>query len=161
MRGARVMRISAALLLTALAGCGAGARERNKAIAQRTFREVLSEGHFERAGELYAPDFVNHGLHRDASLAEDQAAARGWKQAFPDLSYSLEKMVAEGDTVAVLWVGRGTNSGEGNGLPATGRKGAVRGITLWRIVDGKIHDEWTEFDSAQIALQLGLGPATK
>jgi steroid delta-isomerase-like uncharacterized protein len=161
MKRANMITTSAVLLLTALAGCGSGVRERNKAIARRTFSEVLSDGHFERAGELYAPDFVNHGLHRDASLAEDQAAARGWKQAFPDLNFTLEKVIAEGDTVAVLWVGRGTNTGEGNGLPATGRKGALRGVTIWRIVDGKIHDEWTAFDSAQIALQLGLGQTAK
>jgi steroid delta-isomerase-like uncharacterized protein len=152
---------SAVLLLTVLAGCGWSMRERNKAIARRTFAEVLSEGHFERASGLYAPDFVNHGLHRNASLAEDQAAARGWKQAFPDLNYTLEQVIAEGDTVAVLWVAKGTNTGEGNGLPATGRKGALRGVTIWRIVDGKVHDEWSEFDSAQIALQLGLAQSAK
>ena len=91
----------AALLLAALAGCGSDVRERNKALARRAFKEVLSEGHFERAGEFYAADFAVHGLHRDASLAEDQAAARGWKQAFPDLDYKLEQVIADGPDFVV------------------------------------------------------------
>lgn len=147
------------LLLASLAGCAAGNAEGNKAIARRAFAEILSQGHFERTSELYAPDFVNHGLHRDGTLAEDQAAARGWKQAFPDLAYRLDLLVAEDDKVAAVWVGSGTNTGEGNGLPATGRKGELRGITVWRIAGGLIHEEWTEYDGSQIAKQVGLSPA--
>src|SRR5262249_29061529 len=153
------------LLATGLSACAAAASttpsttEANKTLARRAFAEILSQGHFERATEFYAPDFVNHGVHRDASLAEDQAAARGWKQAFPDLAYDIQMLVAEGDAVAVLWIGHGTNTGVGNGLPATGKKGTLRGVTIWRIVDGKIHDEWSEFDSASLAQQLGLTPS--
>jgi len=158
-------KLIVALLATGLSACSAAvsttpsASAANKTLARRAFAEILSQGHFERAAELYAPDFVNHGLHRDVSLAEDQAAARGWKQAFPDLEYDIQMLVAEGDAVAVLWIGHGTNTGIGNGLPATGKKGTLRGVTIWRIVDGKIHDEWSEFDSASLAQQLGLAPS--
>ena len=148
--------VALGVLAVILAACGSGEVEKNKTIARRAFSEVLSAGNFEKAAELYAPDFVNHGLHRNATLAEDQAAARGWKQAFPDLSYRLEMVIAEGDKVAVLWVGSGTNTGTGNGLPATGRKVELRGATIWRIADGRIHDEWSEFDGSRIAVQLGL-----
>jgi hypothetical protein len=51
---------------------------------------------------------VNHGQTRDVDLAEDQAAARGWKSAFPDLVMTADKLVAEGDLVTVLWSARGT-----------------------------------------------------
>jgi steroid delta-isomerase-like uncharacterized protein len=144
------------MLAAALAACAPSREALNKAIAHRAFTEVLSEGHFDRAAQLYAPDFKNHGLHRDVSLQEDQEAARGWKQAFPDGAYSIEKMIAEGDQVAVLWIGRGTNTGAGNGLPATGKRAELRGVTIWRIVGGRIHDEWSEFDESQIPRQLGL-----
>jgi steroid delta-isomerase-like uncharacterized protein len=144
------------LLVATLTACTMSHEAQNKALARRVFTEVLSEGHFDRAAETYAADFKNHTLGRDVTLAEDQAAARGWKEAFPDLSYSIQKIIAKGDEVVVLWVGRGTNTGTGNGLPATGKSGALRGVTIWRIVDGRIHDEWTEFDESQIAKQLGL-----
>src|SRR5690348_15961118 len=54
---------------------------------------------------------------------------------------SVQEMVAEGDKVAVLWTFQGTHTGSGyEGLPATGTKVEVRGITIWRIVDGRIVD---------------------
>ena len=132
----------------------------NKAIARRVFEEILSQGKFQLADEFYSKKFVNHGLTRDASLEEDQDAARGWKQAFPDGKITILQEIAEGDLVAVLWVGSGTNSHEGNGLPATGKSGKIRGITIWRIVNGKIVEEWSEFDQLRLLQQLGLMPET-
>ena len=131
-------------------------QEQNKAIARRAFEEILSKGRFELAEQLYAKDFVNHGIHRNASLEEDQAALKGWHQAFPDISIVPEKLIAEGDLVAIHWIARGTNTGTGNGLPATGKKGELAGITIWRIVDGKIKEEWSAFDQLSMMQQLGL-----
>ena len=135
--------------------------EQNKAIARRAFEEILSRGHFELAEELYAKDFVNHGIHRDASLEEDQAALKGWHQAFSDVAIVPEKLIAEGDLVVVYWIARGTNTGRGNGLPATGKKAEQAGITIWRIVDGKIKEEWSAFDQLSMMQQLGLLPTDK
>ena len=56
----------------------------------------------------------------------------------------------------VYWVARGTNTGTGNGLPATGKKVEQSGITIWRIVDGKIKEEWSAFDQLSMMKQLGL-----
>jgi len=136
-------------------------QEQNKAIARRAFEEILSKGRFELASELYAKDFVNHGIHRNASLEEDQAALKGWRQAFSDIAIVPEKLIAEGDLVTIYWIARGTNTGTGNGLPATGKKAELAGITIWRIVDGKIREEWTAFDQLSMMQQLGLLPANK
>ena len=133
-RKTSAMLLLAAMLVTS--GCAAGPEARNKEVARRVVTEILSGGNFELANELYAPGFVNHGQTRDVDLAEDQAAARGWKAAFPDLVMTTDKLVAEGDLVTVLWSARGTNTGTGNGLPATGKALTGRGITIWRIVDG-------------------------
>ena len=136
-------------------------QDQNKALAKRAFEQLLSRGQFELAEQLYAKDFVNHGLHRDISLEEDQAALKGWHQAFPDIAIVPEKLIAEGDLVAVYWIARGTNTGTGNGLPATGKKVEQSGITIWRIVDGKIKEEWSAFDQLSMMQQLGLVPANK
>jgi steroid delta-isomerase-like uncharacterized protein len=135
--------------------------EQNKAIAKRAFEELLSQGRFELAEQLYARDFVNHGIHQDISLEEDQAALKGWHQAFPDVAIIPEKLIAEGDLVTIYWVARGTNTGTGNGLPATGKKAELAGITIWRIVDNKIKEEWSAFDQLSMMRQLGLLPANK
>ena len=133
--------------------------ERNKAVARRVFTEIFNQGKFEVADEIYAKDFVNHGLTRDIGLKEDQAAAQGWRQAAPDLVMTIEKEVGEGDLVTVLWTGAGTNTGTGNGLPATGKRIRVRGITIWRIVEGKIREEWSSFDQLSMLQQAGLLPS--
>jgi steroid delta-isomerase-like uncharacterized protein len=136
-------------------------QEQNKAIARRAFEEILSGGRFELAAQLYAKDFINHGIHRDASLEEDQAALKGWHQAFSDITIVPEKLIAEDDLVTIYWIARGTNTGTGNGLPATGKKAELAGITIWRIVDGKIREEWSAFDQLSMMQQLGLLPANK
>ena len=137
--------------------CTPSSVEQNKAVARRVFSEVLSGGHFDRAAELYSQKFINHGIHTHLGLKEDQDAARGWKQAFPDLVITPEKVIAENDLVTVYWIARGTNTGTGNRLPATGKSLESSGITIWRIVDGKITDEWSAFDQLTI-LELGLAP---
>jgi steroid delta-isomerase-like uncharacterized protein len=131
-------------------------QEQNKAIAKRAFEEILSKGRLELAEQLYAKDFVNHGIRRDIKLAEDQAALKGWHEAFPDMSIMPEKLMAEADLVTIYWIARGTNTGTGNGLPATGKKVEQAGITIWRIVDGKIKEEWSAFDQLSMMQQLGL-----
>ncbi len=134
--------------------------EQNKAVARRVFDEIFNQGRFEVADEIYARNFVNHGVHRDAGLKEDQDAARGWKLAFPDLKMTVLEEIAEGDLVTVLYSVTGTNTGEGNGLPATGKKIEGRGITIWRIVNGQITEEWSEFDQLRFMKELGLLPPT-
>jgi steroid delta-isomerase-like uncharacterized protein len=147
--------ISCSLLLVT-AAWASSLEEQNKALAKRAFEELLSKGKFELAEQLYAKDFINHGLHRDIGLDEDQAALKGWHQAFPDITIVPDKLIAEGDLVTVYWIARGTNTGTGNGLPATGKKVEQAGITIWRIVNGKIKDEWSAFDQLSLMQQLGL-----
>ncbi|MGO8935168.1 MAG: ester cyclase [Terracidiphilus sp.] len=129
-------------------------QEQNKAVARRVFEEIFNQGKFQVADEIYAPEFVNHGLHRDASLAEDQAAVHFEKQACPDLKITYGPMVAEGDLVSVLWVFRGTNTARVGWLPATGAKIEVKGITIWRITDGRIRDEWTTFNELSVLREV-------
>ena len=131
-------------------------QEQNKALAKRAFEELLSGGQFDLAEQLYAKDFVNHGIRRDISLEEDQTALKGWHQAFPDVAIVPRKLIAENDLVVVYWVASGTNTGAGNGLPATGKKVEQSGITIWRIVNGKIKEEWSAFDQLSLMQQLGL-----
>ncbi len=140
---------------------GSTLQEQNKATAKRAFKEILSRGRYELTEQLYARDFINHGIHSNSSLEEDQAALKGWHAAFPDVVIVPEKLIAEEDLVTIYWIARGTNTGTGNGLPATGKKAELAGITIWRIVDGKIKEEWSAFDQLSMMQQLGLLPADK
>ncbi len=132
--------------------------ERNKAVVRRVFTDILSQGKFEVAAEIYASDYVNHEAARDLRFDESEAVDHGWRAAFPDLELTVEREIAQGDFVTVLWKGRGTNTGTGNGLPATGKKTEGRGISIFRVENGKIKEEWTETSQLLILRQLGLAP---
>ena len=130
--------------------------EQNKAIAKHAFKEILSNGNLALAGQFYAADFRSHGVYHDASREENQASLKGWHQAFSNITVEPRKLIAEGDLVTVYWVARGQNTGAANGIPATGKNIVSSGITIWRIVDGKIKDEWAAFDQFEMMQQLGL-----
>jgi predicted SnoaL-like aldol condensation-catalyzing enzyme len=139
------------LVLVALATAGCVTTDRNKAVASRAFAEILDQGRLDLVPELYAPDFRNHGLTRDGTLAEDMEALRMLRSASPkDAKMRVQLLVAEGDYVSVLWTADGTYAG--------GRR-TFRGITIWKIVDGRISEEWSEFDEAGLLQALGLMPA--
>jgi predicted ester cyclase len=155
------MLVTTALAMAAvMAPLGRAERtsERNKAVVRRVFTEILSEGKFDVGAEIYAKEYVNHGTTKDIGFAASQASDRGWRAAFPDLEMTVEKEIADGEFVTVLWRGRGTNTGNGNGLNATGKKVDGRGISIFRVVDGKIEEEWTEYSGLLILQQLGLYP---
>lgn len=120
--------------------------DRNRAVATRVFEDIFNQGRFEVAKEVYAPEFRNHGRLRDATLEEDQAAVHLEKQAFPDLKMTINLLVARGDIVSVVLTFSGTHTGPGVGLPPTGASIAMRDITIWRMVDGKISEEWTSYN---------------
>lgn len=138
---------------TASDGARAESLELNKSITRRVYEEGLNQGRFEVP---YSADFVGHGGRRTFTHADGMAEARGWREAFPDLKITIDKQVAEGDLVAVRWTARGTNTGAGNGIPATGRAVQMSGTTLFRMEDGRIAEEWTCADSLGLMKQLGL-----
>src|SRR5262245_62165406 len=78
----------------------------NKSVARMVYEEGLSRGRFDLTAPHYATDFVGHGGRNTFSQAEGIGEARGWRAAFPDLSVTVDLMVAEGDLVAVRWTAR-------------------------------------------------------
>lgn len=134
--------------------------EGNKIVARRLFEVVLSTGDWDEYRRLHTDNFKAHaGDGRSGTLDEDLAAAKGLRQAFPDLKVGVERVVAENDMVAVQWIARGINTGAGNGLPATGRSVEVGGITIFRMEKGRIAEEWNSMDTLGMLRQLGLMPS--
>jgi len=144
-----------AALLAAWSAQADGATDANKRVAARVFEDIYNGRNFAAAKDIYAPDFINHGRTRDAGLAEDLAASRGWCDAFPDLHVNIVQSVAENDLVTILWRAEGTNTGTGNGLPASGKHLALRGISIWRVTNGKLSEEWSEFDEERVLRAVG------
>lgn len=136
--------------------CSLAQLQRNAATVRIVYDEILSKGRIAENEHIYHPDFRVRGITRDATRAEDRAAAEGWRKMAPDLKMTVLRVVADCDFAAVHWEGSGTNTGEGNGIPATGRSIRVRGMTLSRLIKGQIIEEWTSFDQYSLLKQLGL-----
>ena len=158
------MKILSVLILSCLtiarASAGdAASLEPNKLTARKVLEEVLGQGLVEKNEGIYAPEFKAHGIERTAGREEDRQAVKMWRTAFPDLKMTVTHVVAEADMVTVRYIGEGTNTGPIFGGPATGKRVKVAGITIFKIKDGRITDEWTSFDQMALLQQLGMMPA--
>ena len=127
-------------------------------VAVSFFEQVLDQGRLDKYAESHASDFVAHVADHDASVAEDMAAAREERKALPDMRVKVNQVVAERGLVSVFWTASGTNTGEGMGFPATGKRITVNGMTLFRFKAGKISEEWSVFDMLSAMRQAGLLP---
>ncbi len=136
--------------------------EENKAVVRREMEELFNHtGNLDAVEELIATDYVSYeptsGETRGIEGARQFAAT--YRQAFPDLENTVEDMVAEGDKVVVRFRARGTHEGETEAFgPATGKRMDITGITIKRVVDGKIAEAWTNFDALGMMQQLGMIP---
>jgi predicted ester cyclase len=75
--------------------------------------------------------------------------------AFPDAQITIEDQLAEGDTVATRWTGRGAHQGELMGVPPSGKRVEVARVTISRIEGGKIVEEWDNYDA--LGMMQGIG----
>jgi steroid delta-isomerase-like uncharacterized protein len=131
-----------------------------KKINQHFYDEVFGRRNVDAIDDLLADDFVEH------SPAPSQAPDReGAKEligqvlaAFPDLDLQLERVIAEGDTVAATVRFTGTHRGEFAGMPATGRRATVTMTEMTRFRDGKAVEHWGVVDMAGLMAQLGATP---
>jgi steroid delta-isomerase-like uncharacterized protein len=131
-------------------------QDKNKEIARTFFEDVLGQGHLERYAESHSKDFVAHGEDHDHSLEEDMAAAKEERHAAPDMKIRVNQILAERDLVAVYWTAWGTNTQPGMGLPGTGKKISVDGMTIFRFKAGKICEEWSVWDMLSVMQQAGV-----
>ncbi len=138
----------------------ASAVEANRAVAHRFFTEVWGGGSEAVAEELLATTYVGHmtGNPQPLDRAGWFAFYRAFRQAFPDARFTVEDVIAEGDRVVLRLTMRGTHQGTFNGIPATGRSVTVGGVSIERIVDGKIVEGWVTNDALGMLQQLGLLP---
>ena len=135
--------------------------EENKAIVRQQEEELFTQGNLDAADEVYAPDYVGHDPSNSEEVRGLEAAKRAasdYRQAFPDLRVTVEDLIAEGDRVAARLRFRGTHLGELNGIAPTGRRVDCTGIVISRIEEGKIAEDWANFDDLGMMRQLGVRP---
>jgi steroid delta-isomerase-like uncharacterized protein len=138
-----------------------------KRIVKRFVEELWNARRLEVADQIFSQDCVTHQL-RSGVAAEPAPRGpeamkehlSGWVMSFPDLRFGIEQMVAEGDHVASQLVMEGTHQGTWMGIPATGKRLQIRMITIHRIRNGKIAEDWVVVESLGLFQQLGAVPDT-
>jgi steroid delta-isomerase-like uncharacterized protein len=134
--------------------------EDNKALARRSWEEIVNERNPDAIEEIYPPDLVWHEPDQDL-LGYEQARqfVSSFFRGFPDINITVEDVIGEGEQVVTRYTIRGTHHGETEEFgPPTEKQMELKGITIHRFEDGKIVEEWEAYDNLSVLQQLGLVP---
>jgi predicted ester cyclase len=129
---------------------------------QRWLSEVWGQGRTEVADELIADDLIDHNPYpgQPPGRAGHDWAAAMVRKAFPDLRFTCDLVISDGEYVTGRWTMTGTNTGTFDlfGLPPTGRPVTMTGQEIFRVHDGKLAEIWHLEDVPGMLSQLGLEP---
>ena len=133
--------------------------EDNKATTRRFFEEGWNHGNTAVFEEILAADYLAHDPSGPIQGLE------GYKQfhttyrtAFPDIHFTIEDQIAEGDLVATRWTGTGTQQGPLMGIPPSDKRVTITGMTINRFASGKATEGWGNYDTLGMMQQLGVIP---
>jgi len=134
----------------------------NKAIIRRFVEEGLNKRNAALIDEVYSTDYVGHDPDRPAprrfeDLKQGMVGLLG--KVFPDAQYSIDGLFAEDDTVVWHWTFRATHQGELMGIPPTGKVVNFSGVNIFRMMDGKVVEDWVYRNTIGMMQQLGAMPA--
>ena len=134
--------------------------EANKDVYRRFVEEVINKGDLGPVDDLFSENYVDHNPPPGAPPGRDavRLIPTLFRGAFPDLHFSIEHIVAEGDLVATRVIGQGTNDGPFMGNPASGKHAQWQSSGVFRISDGKIIEHWGLPDMLDLLQQLGMIP---
>ena len=137
--------------------------EENKQKARRLMEEAFGQGKVELVDEVLHPDFVCYDPNSEAGEVRGADTIKGeieyFRQAVPDLTYTVEDQIAEGDKVVTRYRATGTHQGELFGVPGTGNRIEMSGIQIDRFDEsGKMVEEWPEYDLLGAMRQMGAIP---
>jgi predicted ester cyclase len=135
--------------------------EESKAVYRRFVEDVINQGKLDVVGELFSPDYLDHSAPPGApsGLEGVKAVQSLFRTGFPDVHFTIENLVGEGDKVATRVTGSGTNTGPFMGRPPTGKRATWESMGVFRVANGKIVEHWGAPDLFSLLQQLGVIPA--
>ena len=128
--------------------------EENKTVVRNWFEEGWNKHNPDIIDEYVAVDFINYSM--DFNRDQLKQFISTVLIAFPDIHFTIENQIAEGDQVATRWTFRGTHKGEFMGVPATGKQVTVTGMNISRHANGKYVEDWGNWDALGFMMQLGM-----
>jgi ketosteroid isomerase-like protein len=128
----------------------------NEVLVRRFFEEFCNGRRAEIADEIIAADYVSHGPQAPPAAGPEGVKTRvGLYQESVDGHWDLQELFSVADRVVARWIGSGTHRGELMGVEPTGAPISVEAISIFRIADGKIAEEWTVWDALGLLQQVG------
>ena len=132
----------------------------NETVVRRFLEEFCTGRRTELAHELIGEDYVSHGPQAPPAHGPDGVIERvRVYQESVDGHWTIDELLSAGDRVVARWTGTGTHVGELMGIAPTGRPISVEAISVFRIADGRIAEEWTVWDALGLLQQVGAVPA--
>jgi steroid delta-isomerase-like uncharacterized protein len=135
--------------------------QENKASASRFLEEVINRGNLSVIDELSGANFNDHQAPPGVppTIEGFKAFITMFRAAFPDLHYTLEDSIAEGDRVVQRTTAHGTMKGDFQGMPASGKSATWSEIHITRYDNGKAVEHWAVVDQLGMLAQLGYAQA--
>lgn len=136
-----------------------GYLERNKELVLRMNDEIWNKGNLEILDEIYTPNFIWHFLPSSSEtigLDSLKKHVQNHREAFPNWTEEIKIIIAEEDFVAIHYISRGINEGSFQGNPPSGKSVEINEMSIFRIVDGKIAEQWLIPDLLSLDQQLGF-----
>jgi len=130
------------------------------------FGEIWNKGRLNAIEDLFAEDGVMHGLGEAGGDVAGPAAFRPFVErlrgAFPDIEVKVEQVIDDGEMIASRWVATMTHQGDHLGVPASGKRVSVTGMSMARLRDGKMVEGWNNWDMLSLMQQVdAIQPAAQ
>jgi steroid delta-isomerase-like uncharacterized protein len=123
----------------------------------RQFYEAFNIRNERVLDEVIDDDYVDYGMTppaRGKQVAKENF--RGLLKAFNPINFDIDEMFSVGDRVVVRWTGRGLHVGPFGGIPATEKQATIRGMSIYRLRDGKIFETRNTVDFFSTLVDLGV-----
>jgi steroid delta-isomerase-like uncharacterized protein len=130
--------------------------DQHKAIIRELYEVILNTGQLDRLNQRVAADYI--GGPGQAGPAGFANTIRELRHGFPDIRWTIEDLVAEGDRVVIRWRWQGTHQGDFRGFPASGKTVTNTAIAIYQFKDDQIAQSWLQTDQLGFLKQMGAVP---
>jgi steroid delta-isomerase-like uncharacterized protein len=156
--GLALALIGAGLTLPEAGARHGGSTEANKTTVRQAIDEMFNQGSTDAVDKYVAADFVEHQAFPGVPPTHDglKQTITMMRTAFPDLKFTIEDAIAEGDKVVVRNTITGTQKGDWLGIAATGKPFTMTSIDILRMKNGKAVEHWGSEDDLGMLAQLGV-----
>ncbi len=111
---------------------------------------------WDRLDDLVLPAYTHHNNARSLDLLQFKRGAAWLRDAIPDFRLEVADEVADGDRIAIRFIGHGTHAGSLFGEAPTHNELALHGQAFYRFEDGKVAEDWELMDEGDMRRQVGL-----